>query len=84
MALSTLSYKDTSFLDWLYEHKYAATHQSKNVVFSIKFALETAWDGRRTAFTTIKEVLQLAAPKGTPVEVLKTLLGKETMAIEDC
>jgi uncharacterized protein YbjT (DUF2867 family) len=81
--VKNVSYKDTSFLDWLYEHKYAATHQSKNVIFSIHHALETAWDGSRTAFTTSKEVLQLAAPKRTPVEVLKSILGEDTVETGD-
>jgi hypothetical protein len=41
---------------------------------SIKHAPETAWEGKCTASTTSKEVLELAAPKRTPADVLKTLL----------
>lgn len=67
-------YKDVSFIDFLYEHQYAATHQSKNVILSIKHAPETAWEGQCTASTTSKEVLELAAPKHTPADVLKSLL----------
>ncbi|KAB8069042.1 hypothetical protein BDV29DRAFT_183536 [Aspergillus leporis] len=69
-----VSYKDMSFIDLLYELKHAATHQSKNVIFSIKQAPMTAWEGKCTASTTSKEVLELAAPKRTPADVLGTLL----------
>ncbi|KAF7587413.1 hypothetical protein BBP40_007253 [Aspergillus hancockii] len=69
-----VSYEDVSFVNFLYEHNYAATHQSKNVILSIKHAPETAWDGQCTASTTSKAVLELAAPKRTPADVLKTLL----------
>jgi uncharacterized protein YbjT (DUF2867 family) len=69
-----VSYKDMSFIDTIYEHKFAATQQSKNIILSIKHAPETAWEGKCTASTTSKEVLELAAPKRTPADVLKTLL----------
>ncbi|KAJ5858661.1 hypothetical protein N7534_003938 [Penicillium rubens] len=69
-----VSYKDMSFLDLLYEHKFAPTGQSKNVILSIRHAPETAWEGKCTASTTSKEVLELAAPKVTPAEMLKGLL----------
>ncbi|KAB8236416.1 uncharacterized protein BDW43DRAFT_323575 [Aspergillus alliaceus] len=67
-------YKDMSLVDILYEHKFAATQESKNVVLSIKRAPEAAWEGRCTSSTTSKEVLELAAPKRTPADVLRTLL----------
>ncbi|KAE8379047.1 hypothetical protein BDV26DRAFT_303818 [Aspergillus bertholletiae] len=67
-------YEDTSFADFLYEHKFAAAHQSKNVILSVKHAPETAWAGQCTVSTTSKEVLELAAPKITPIDVFKTLL----------
>ncbi|KAJ5519801.1 hypothetical protein N7463_000254 [Penicillium fimorum] len=69
-----VSYQDMSLLDMLYEHTYAPTHQSKNVIYSIRHALETAWDGKCTASTTSKAVLELAPPKITPAEALKSLL----------
>lgn len=72
--VTDVSYKDTSIVDLLYEHKFAAAHESKNVVMSIKHALETAWEGKCTSSTTSKEVLELAAPKHTSADVLKTLL----------
>ncbi|KAJ5365704.1 hypothetical protein N7517_008590 [Penicillium concentricum] len=69
-----VSYQDMSFLDMLYEHSYAPTRQSKNVIYSIKHAPETAWEGKCTASTTSKAVLELAPPKITPAEALKGLL----------
>jgi uncharacterized protein YbjT (DUF2867 family) len=63
-------YKDMSFID----HWASETQQSRNVILSIKHAPETAWDGNCTASTTSKEVLELAAPKHTPADVLKSLL----------
>ncbi|KAJ5154855.1 uncharacterized protein N7500_010294 [Penicillium coprophilum] len=69
-----VDYQDMSFVDMLYEYQYAPTHQSKNVITSIKHAAETAWDGKCTASTTSKAVLELAPPKITPAEALKGLL----------
>ncbi|SPJ79228.1 probable NmrA-like family protein [Fusarium torulosum] len=65
-----VSFKDMTFI----EHAAAQTQQSKNVILSIKHAPETAWEGKCGVSTTSKEVLQLAAPKHTPAEILKTLL----------
>lgn len=63
-------FKDLSFVDDM----AAQAQDSKSVVMSIKFALETSWEGKCGASTTSKEVLELAAPKRTPVEVFKTML----------
>lgn len=65
-------FKDVAFV----EQMAAASQESKNVILSIKHAVETAWEGKCTAATTSREVLGLAAPKRTPAEVLKTLLGE--------
>jgi uncharacterized protein YbjT (DUF2867 family) len=67
-----VSYEDVSFIDTLYEYQYAA--QSKNVIYSIKRAPETGWEGKCSTATTSKEILELAAPKRTPADILKTLL----------
>lgn len=67
-------YQDTSFLDMMYEMKSATAPLSKNVFTSIKYAPLTAWEGKCSVSTTSKEVLQLAAPKITPADVLKSLL----------
>ncbi|KAF7183271.1 hypothetical protein CNMCM7691_003184 [Aspergillus felis] len=72
--VKNVSYKDVSFITTLYEYRYAATKESKNVIYSIKRAPETAWDGKCSASTTSKEVLDLAAPKRTPADVLESLL----------
>ncbi|KAF5700781.1 hypothetical protein FGLOB1_10573 [Fusarium globosum] len=63
-------FKDMSFI----EHAAAQTQQSKNVILSIKHAPETAWEGKCGVATTSKEVLQIAAPKKTPAEILKALI----------
>ena len=72
--IKDVRYKDLSLIDMLYEYQYAATKQSKNVIYSIKRAPETAWEGKCSTSTTSKEILQLAAPKITPADALKTLL----------
>ncbi|OQE30628.1 hypothetical protein PENFLA_c002G01805 [Penicillium flavigenum] len=74
VPVKDVSYKDMSLIDVLYEHQYAATKQSKNVVCSSKRALETAWEGKCSTSTTSKEVLKLSAPKRTPADVLESLL----------
>jgi uncharacterized protein YbjT (DUF2867 family) len=70
VQVENVNYKDMTFIDQM----AAATQESKNVILSIKHAPETAWDGKCTASTTSKEVLELAAPKRTPADVMKTLL----------
>lgn len=63
-------FKDLSFID----QAAAQTQESKNVILSIKHAPETAWEGKCTASTTSREVLELAAPKNTPAEIFKAML----------
>ena len=69
-----VSYKDVSFIDIVYEYKYAATKESKNVIYSIKRAPETAWEGKCSASTISPGDLKLTAPKRTPADTLKALL----------
>ncbi|KAJ5615078.1 hypothetical protein N7537_000192 [Penicillium hordei] len=69
-----VTYQDTSFLDQIWEYQYAATNQSKNVIYSVKHALVTAWEGKCSVSTTSKTVLEIAAPKITLAETLKGLL----------
>lgn len=76
-AVKDVRYKDVSFIDKLYEYQYAATKQSKNVIYSIKRAPETMWEGKCSSSTTSKEILELAAPKRTPADVLDALLKEE-------
>jgi uncharacterized protein YbjT (DUF2867 family) len=70
VQVENVNYKDMTFIDQM----AAATQESKSVILSIKHAPETAWDGKCTASTTSKEVLELAAPKRTPADVMRTLL----------
>lgn len=68
--VENVSYKDTSLID----HMAAASQESKNVILSIKHAFETGWEGKCSASTTSKEILELAAPKRTCADMLKILL----------
>ncbi|KAJ5535482.1 hypothetical protein N7527_001736 [Penicillium freii] len=68
-----VSYKDVSFIDMLYEHQYAGK-ESKNIIYTIKRAAETGWEGKCSTSTTSEEILELAAPKRSPLDTLKTLL----------
>jgi uncharacterized protein YbjT (DUF2867 family) len=68
--IQDVKFKDVSFIDDM----VAASNQSKNVIGSIKRAPETAWDGLAKAETTSKEVLELAAPKRTPADIMAMLL----------
>ncbi|KXG46362.1 uncharacterized protein PGRI_052180 [Penicillium griseofulvum] len=76
VQVQDVTYKDMSFLDVLYELNFAPTRQSRNVIFSVKHAQETSWEGKCTASTTSKAVLDLAPPKITAAESLKGLLGE--------
>ncbi|KAJ4291333.1 hypothetical protein N0V88_006340 [Collariella sp. IMI 366227] len=66
-------FKDLSFIEWWIANRGG---ESMNVMQSIKFAPITAWNGECKAETTSKEVLELAAPKRTPAEVLEKLLAE--------
>ncbi|EGU88514.1 hypothetical protein FOPG_17452 [Fusarium oxysporum f. sp. conglutinans race 2 54008] len=63
-------FKDTSTIDQI----AAAFPDSEHLILSIKDAVGTAWDGKLIASATSREVLRIAAPKGTPAGVLKRLL----------
>lgn len=65
------------FTQAYYEHTFARTGESKNVIMTMRHAPETAWDGKCTASTTSKEVFEIAAPNRTLADVLKTMLGEE-------
>ncbi|KAJ5816558.1 hypothetical protein N7447_008791 [Penicillium robsamsonii] len=69
-------YKDVSFVDMLYEYQYAATKQSKNLIYSNKRAPESAWEGKCSTSTTSNEIMELAAPKRTAAGTLKALLDR--------
>ncbi|CVK98665.1 hypothetical protein FPRO06_07770 [Fusarium proliferatum] len=63
-------FKDMDFVEQI----AVQTRQSKNVILSMKYAGEAVWEGKCGVATTSKEVLQIAAPKNTPAEILKTLI----------
>ncbi|KAJ9634504.1 hypothetical protein H2199_008961 [Coniosporium tulheliwenetii] len=66
-------FKDVSFIQGLVDQ---APEEIKPLIESIKHAPETSWAGLTTASTTSKEVLDIAAPRITPAESLKMLLGE--------
>ncbi|KAL2866437.1 NmrA-like family protein [Aspergillus lucknowensis] len=74
VQVERVSYKDMSPLDSYIESEYLGNDQPKNIVWSIKRALEPMWEGKSTASTTSKEVLEIAAPKRTPAQILQALL----------
>ncbi|KAI1197148.1 hypothetical protein F5X97DRAFT_185680 [Nemania serpens] len=65
-----VTFEDMSFVDYM----AAQSKDPKNITLSIKNALEPVIAGLCSASTTSKEVLELAAPKSTPVEVLASML----------
>ncbi|RAH40295.1 NmrA-like family protein [Aspergillus brunneoviolaceus CBS 621.78] len=68
-------YEDLSGLEAYLEREFmGAPQSSRNVIGSVKHALRTAWEGKCAASTTSREVLEIAAPKRTPVQVLDDLL----------
>ncbi|KAK1145464.1 hypothetical protein N8T08_004339 [Aspergillus melleus] len=69
-----VSYQDLSLIDAILDSGFGGLGQSKTVMGSIRYAPTTMWEGKCSASTTSKEVLEIAAPQRTPVEVLKSLL----------
>ncbi|KAH6952329.1 hypothetical protein BKA56DRAFT_605774 [Ilyonectria sp. MPI-CAGE-AT-0026] len=63
-------FKDQSFLEYM----AAQSRESRSVILSIRHAGETGWEGKCTASTTSKEVLQIAAPKNAPAGQFKIML----------
>ncbi|KAL5342194.1 hypothetical protein BJX70DRAFT_395164 [Aspergillus crustosus] len=71
--VSNVTYKDMSFVESYVGQP--GSKQSKNVILSIKYASVTAWKGSAWLLQQV-EVPELAAPKRTHSEVLKTLLDE--------
>ncbi|KAF4843560.1 hypothetical protein CGCSCA4_v007792 [Colletotrichum siamense] len=65
-----VQFKDVSFV----EDMAAQSQQSKSVIRSIKYALETAWEGKCSTSTTSREIFDMFSPKVTPAESFKRLL----------
>ncbi|PYH88662.1 NAD(P)-binding protein [Aspergillus ellipticus CBS 707.79] len=77
-----VSFQDVSLVDsLLHEHNHGANHASKSVILSLKYALETAWEGKCSASTTSQKVLEIAPPRRTPAEVLETLLKDSKIGV---
>ncbi|GKZ21537.1 hypothetical protein AbraIFM66951_006719 [Aspergillus brasiliensis] len=72
--VTDVSYQDLSLLDALLASGFGGPGQSKAVMNSTRYAVLTMWEGKCDASTTSKEVLEIAAPKRTPTEVLEDLL----------
>ncbi|KAI0431955.1 hypothetical protein F5Y09DRAFT_303486 [Xylaria sp. FL1042] len=67
--------EDVSFKDLSFVEVYAAhSPEPKHIVMSIRASAKYQWEGFGSASTTSKQVLELAAPKSTPADVLKRLL----------
>lgn len=65
-----VSFKDLTIIDeWA-----ASSGATAHLVLSVKHAPEVSWEGKTTASTTSKEILELAAPSRTPADVMKSLL----------
>ncbi|KAI8206025.1 hypothetical protein K4K52_003492 [Colletotrichum sp. SAR 10_76] len=68
--IEDVQFKDVSFV----EDMAAQSHQSKSVIRSIKYALETAWEGKCSTSTTSREIFDIYIPKVTPAESFKKLM----------
>ena len=60
--------------DFLEDFVMAQPHQSRNVITSVKHAMENAWLGLASTKTTSKEVLELAPPTETLADYLDVAL----------
>ncbi|KAJ3953508.1 hypothetical protein N0V92_010027 [Colletotrichum tropicale] len=65
-----VQFKDDSFV----EDMAAQAQGSKSVIRSIRYALETAWEGKCSTSTTSREIFDIFTPKVTPAESFKRLL----------
>ncbi|KAG8156498.1 hypothetical protein KVR01_013602 [Diaporthe batatas] len=71
--VQSVSYKDMALVEAMVN---SAPEAVRHLIMTIKGAAATAWEGKCTASTTSKEVLEIAAPSTTPAEGLKTLLAE--------
>jgi uncharacterized protein YbjT (DUF2867 family) len=68
-------YQEHSWLDGFLEAEYMGAGISRNVVMSTKRAAPKAWDASIPTVPTSQELMEIAAPKRTPEQMLKSLLG---------
>ena len=66
-----VKFRDVEFIEQMAE---AEQTETKSVIRSIRYAPETAWEGKCSASTTSREVLGLAAPRRTLEEVWREML----------
>lgn len=66
--VESVIYKDLSWLD------YIAQGPQKVLTLSIKYAVETSWEGKCGTDTTSKEVFGIRAPQTTPAQAFKEYL----------
>ena len=73
-----VAYEDLSFLDEMNAQLLLGGRESANVLDSIRYAAEAAFDGRssRVASPTSPEVLEIAPPRVTPAQTLREMLGE--------
>lgn len=71
--VQNVSYKDLSFLHSMAD---SAPQGDRHLILTMENAAVTAWEGKCTASTTSKQVLELAAPARTPAQVLETMLAE--------
>ena len=65
-----VSYADLTMID----HWAAASGDIGHLILTIKHSLEVSWEGKTRASTTSKEVLEIAPPRRTPAQVMKSLV----------
>ncbi|KAM0438485.1 hypothetical protein ACHAPT_001234 [Fusarium lateritium] len=68
--VDNIIYKDISHVEFLLE----AMQGPKNIIKSVEHALELVWEGKCSASTTSKEILELGLLKTTPAEVFSVLI----------
>ncbi|KAL5338224.1 NmrA-like family protein [Aspergillus crustosus] len=74
VPVTNVQYNDISGLNAYLEMEYKGSGNSRNVLWSTRRAAETAFDGHVTAPPTSQEVLEIAAPRRTPQQMLESLL----------
>lgn len=65
-------FKDQSLFDYM----VANTTETKSIISSARYGIQTGWEGKCSASTTSKEVLQLAAPKISTADSFKAILSE--------
>lgn len=72
--VKSVEFKNMSWVD--YVPVGVKGPDTRHFTESLKHALETSWEGKASASTTSREVLELAPPTRTPADGFKQLLGE--------